>query len=55
MTLLHRDWRVLTKMHLEGIKVENILYYIYIFEVKVIGKCGRKDVEDMEKAQKFHF
>jgi hypothetical protein len=38
-----------------GIKVESILYYIYIFELKVIGKCGRKDVEDIEMAQKITF
>jgi hypothetical protein len=35
-----------------GIKVENILYFIYIFELKVIGKRGRKDIKGHWKGPK---
>jgi hypothetical protein len=35
-----------------GIKVQNILYFIYIFELNVIGKDGRKDVRGHWKGPK---
>jgi hypothetical protein len=38
-----------------GIKVENILYFIYIFEPRVIGKHGRKDIGGCWKGPKILF
>jgi hypothetical protein len=38
--------------HCEHCNFKTILYYIYIFEPKVIGKHGRKDIGDIGKALK---